>query len=81
MHEIHNGSDFRPDDDYGMLLPSVGQCLIFVYSWALFGSTVFFSLALTVNELRATSFVFWQYVYIFDYFPVVIHWISKEAST
>ena len=39
----------------------------------------FFSLALTVNELRATSFVFWQYVYIFDYFPVVIHWISKEA--
>ena len=86
MHEIHGGSDFRLHDDYGITLLSMGQRLMFVFSWAHCGSTssaqlVFFSLALPVIELRAIFFVSWQYVYIFECFPVVLHWISKEAST
>ena len=75
MLEIHGGSDFRLYDDSDITLSSVGQRLVFVFSWAHCGST-FFSLALTVNELRDPFFVSWQYVYIFDYFPMVIHWIS-----
>ena len=35
MHGIHDGSDFRLHDDYGISLPSVGQRLMFsVFNWA-----------------------------------------------
>ena len=81
MHEIHYGSDFRLHDDYGISLPSVGQRLMFsVFSWAHCGSIGAFLQLLTVREWRTIFFVSSQYVYIFDYFPVVIHWISKESS-
>ena len=43
MHEIHEWSNFRLDDDYGISLPSVGQRLMFsVFSWAHCGSFFFF---------------------------------------
>ena len=81
MHEIHAGPDIRLDDDYAISHPSVGQCLMFsVFSWAHCGSIGVFLKLLTVSELRTIFFVSWQYVYIFDYFPVVIYWICKEAS-
>ena len=81
MHEIHYGSDFRLHDDYGISLPSVGQRLMFsVFSWARCGSIGAFLQLLTVREWGTIFFVSSQYDYIFDYFPVVIHWISKEAS-
>ena len=52
MHEIHGGPDFRPHDDYGISLPLIGQHLVFAFSWAHCGSTVFFfSLALTASVL------------------------------
>ena len=38
MHEIHGGSNFRPYDDYGISLPSVGQHLMFAFSLAHRGS-------------------------------------------
>ena len=80
MHEIHNGSDFRLHDDYGISLTSVGQHLMFsVFSRAHCGLIGDFLELLTFSELRTIFFVSLQYVYIFDYFPVVIHWISKEA--
>ena len=81
MHEIHDVSDFRLYEDYGMSLPSVGQRLIFVFSWAHCDSTWVVLKLLTVSELRTNFFVSWQYVYIFDCFPVAIHWMSKEAFT
>ena len=37
MHEIHDGSDFRLHDDYGIALSSVGQGLMFVLA----GPTVY----------------------------------------
>ena len=40
----------------------------------------FFSLALTVCELRALFYVSPQFVIWFVCFPVRIHYISKEAS-
>ena len=54
MHEIHDGSDFRLHVDYDISLPSAGQRLIVVFSWAHCGSgptvaqlfVVVFSLAL-----------------------------------
>ena len=69
------------NDDAGINFSSLGQCLMFVSgrstvaTWGL-------SLALTVCELRAIVFVSWQYVYKFDCFPVMKHWIHvhKEAS-
>ena len=76
MLEIHGGSDFRLHDDSDITLSSVGQRLVFVFSWVHCGSTVFFSLALTVIELRALFFVYWQYVYIFE--PV--HEISNNVT-
>ena len=48
MHEIHGRLDFRPQGDYGITLLSMGQRLMFVFSWAHWD----FSLALTVSELR-----------------------------
>ena len=57
MHEIHGGPDLRPHDDYGISLPLIGQHLVFAFSWAHCGSTVF-SLALTASELRALFFLF-----------------------
>ena len=65
MLELHGGSDFRLHDDSDITLSSVGQRLVFVLSWVHCGST-FFSSALTVSELRAPFFVYWQYVYIFE---------------
>ena len=38
MHKIHGGSDFRPHDDYGISLPSVGQHLMCAFSLAHCGS-------------------------------------------
>ena len=82
MHEIHDGSDFRLRKCYGISDTSVGQRLMFVFSWAHCGSIGgWFSLALTLGELRTNFFVSWQYVYIFDCFSLVINWISKEVST
>ena len=75
MHGIPVGSDFRPHDDYGISLPSVGQHLMFAFSLAHCGSA-----ALTVTEWRNLFFVSLQYDFMFDGFPVVIHWISMEAS-
>ena len=47
MHEIHDGSDTRLDDDYRISLPSVGQRLMFIaFSWAAMAQLGFFSLAL-----------------------------------
>ena len=63
MHEVHYGSDLRLYDGYGISFPSVGQRLMFVFSWAHCGSTGF-SLALTVSDSRTIFFVSWQYVYI-----------------
>ena len=81
MHEIHYGSDFRLHDDYGISLPSVGQRLMFsVFSWAHCGSVGAFLQLLTVREWEPFSLFHHSMIYIFDYFPVVIHWISKEAS-
>ena len=81
MHEIHDGSDFRLRDGYGISHTSVGQRLMFVFSWAHCGSIEgWFSLALTLGELR-TFFCFLAVCYIFDCFSLVINWISKEAST
>ena len=43
MHEIHRGSCFRLNDDPGITLSSVGQCLMLDFGWAHRGSTgVFF---------------------------------------
>ena len=39
------------------------------------------ALAMTVCELRGHFFVSLKYVYKFDCFTMMIHWISKEAST
>ena len=78
MHENHGGLDFKLHDDPGIKLSSVGQCLVFVFSWAHCDST---DLTLTVCELRAIFFVSSKFVYKFDCFRVMIHWISKEAST
>ena len=79
MHEIYYGLDFRLHEEYGISLSSVGQRLMFsVFSWAHCVSIGFSLKLLTVSELRTVSK---QYVYTFDYFPVVIHWISKDAST
>ena len=39
MHAIHDGTDFRLHDDHGISLSSVGQRLVFVFSWAHFGLT------------------------------------------
>ena len=71
MHEIHNGSDIRLDDDYGISLPSVGQCLMLsVFSWARCGSIGVFLKRLAVSKLRTIFFVSWQYViYIIWLFP------------
>ena len=67
MHEIHDGPDFRLRECYGISDTSVGQRLMFVFSWAHYGSIGgWFSLALTLGELRTNFFVSWQYVYIFD---------------
>ena len=39
MNDIHDGSDFRLHDDYGISLPSLGQHPMFsVLSWAHCGS-------------------------------------------
>ena len=82
MHEIHDGSDFRLYDCCGISLPSVGQRLMFsVFSGACCGSSGVFLKLLTISELRTIFFVSSQFVYILDYFPVVIHKISKKAST
>ena len=52
MHEIHDGSDFRLRDGYGISHTSVGQRLMFVFSWAHCDSIGgWFSLALTLGEL------------------------------
>ena len=54
---------------------------MFVFECVLHGSTggvLFVFLALTVHELRAIFFVLSQY--LIDCFPVMKHWISKEAS-
>ena len=45
-----------------MTLSSVGQRLMFVFSWAHCGSTGFFSLAPTVSELRRIFFVSWHLI-------------------
>ena len=43
MHEIHGWSDIRlGHDDYGITLSSVGQSLMFAFSWVHRGSTIFF---------------------------------------
>ena len=39
MHAIHDGADFRLHDEHGISLPSVGQRLMFVFSWSHCGST------------------------------------------
>ena len=80
MHELYDGSGFRLNEDPGIELLSVGECLIFVYGWAHCGPTVFF-LSLHehrfVCEWRVLLFVSSQYVY-FDCFPMMMHRISKE---
>ena len=38
MHGIHGGLGFGYNDDLGMKLSLVGQCLMFVYGWAHRGS-------------------------------------------
>ena len=82
MHETHDGLDFRLHEDYGISLLLGGQRLMFsVFSWAHCVSTGVFLKLLTVSELRTVVFVSSQHVYTFDYFSVVIHWISKDAST
>ena len=82
MHEIHDVLDFRLHEDYGISLSLVGQRLmVSVFSWAHCVSIWFFLKLLTVSEFRTIVFVSSQYVYTFDYFPVVIHWIIKDAST
>ena len=77
MHEIHGGLDFMVHDDPGIKLSSVGPCLMLVFSWAYCGSAF---LTLAVCELRALFIVTSKFVCIFDCFPVILHWISKEAS-
>ena len=63
MHEIHDGSDIRLDDDYGVSLPSVGQGLMFsVFSQAHCGLIGVFLKLSTVSEFRTIFFVSWQYV-------------------
>ena len=76
MHGIPVGSDSMTT---GISLPSVGQHLMFAFSLTHCGSAGFF-LALTVSEWRSLFFVSLQYDYMFDGFPVVVHWISMEAS-
>ena len=78
--KFHGGSDFRLHDDYGITLSSADQRLMFVFRWAPLWLNWVFSLALAVSELRALFCVSWQFVYISDCFPVVIHWINEEAS-
>ena len=81
MHEIHGGPCFRLNDDPGIKLSSVGQCLVIVFGWSHNGVTGCFFLILTVCELRAIFFVSSRYVYKFDCVPVMMHWIlvSKDA--
>ena len=62
-------------DDPGLKLSSMGQYLVFVFSWGHCDATVFF-LTLAVCELRALFFASSKFVYTFDCFPVMIHWIS-----
>ena len=38
-HEIHGGLDFRHNNDLGRKSTLVGHCLVFVFGWALRGST------------------------------------------
>ena len=77
MHEINGGLDFS----LKTTLASVGQYLMFVFGWVHRGSTVFFSLTLTISELRTLFFVSSHYVYKVDCFLMVIHLIGKEAYT
>ena len=72
MHKIHGGKTSNSINDYGITLSSVGQGLMFPFSWVHRGSARIF-LALTVRDLRAIFLVSWQYVYIVDCFPVLIH--------
>ena len=66
MHDIHDGSDFRLHDDYGISVPSVGEGLIFAFSWVHCSSSCwFFSLGLTVRELRAIFFAVCLYNRLF----------------
>ena len=55
----------------------LGVCLWLSSSWLNWA----FSLAQTVCELRPIFFVSLQYVYKFDCKHLMIHLISKEAST
>ena len=81
MHEIYDRLDFRLHEDYGISLSSVGQRLmVSVFGWAHCFSIWCFLKLLTVSELRTIVFVSSQYANTFDYFPVVIRWISKDAS-
>ena len=52
-------------------------CLLMCSPWLNLESFVCF-FALTVHEFRAIFFVLSQY--LIDCFPVMKHWISKEAS-
>ena len=42
MHEIHDWSDIRLDDDYGISLPSIGQRLMFSLAGPTVGQLGFF---------------------------------------
>ena len=60
MHAIQDRADFRLYDDHGISLPSVGQRLMFVFSWAFCGSTGVGGVSLAfeyVSELRIIFFV------------------------
>ena len=69
---------FRHNDDLGIKLSLVGQCLMFVFEWAYRGSIGGVFLALTVYEFKAIFFVWSQK--LMDCIPVMIHWVSKEES-
>ena len=76
MHEHHGGLGVRQNDNLGRNFSFVGHCLVFVFGWAHCGSIMGgFVLALTVCEFSAI------FITIIDCFPMMIHWISKEAST
>ena len=70
-------SNFKLNDDPGIKLSGVGQCMLEFFDWAHRGlNWVVFSSGLAVCEFRAISFVSSQYVYTFDCVLVVIHKIN-----
>ena len=78
MHEIHGGSVLRLNDDLDIktfIGGPVPDCCLWL---AQLGGG---SLSLTICEFIILFCASYQYVDYFDCFPVMIQWISEEAST